>query len=96
MSVKIKKSPLNLSERTIIELRYRDRCNMRDITKELDRNVSTISREIDGKPNREIGKYIADIAPRKALKRIENKGNISKIDKYKELKEYVIKNLKIN
>ncbi len=87
MSEKIKNSPLNLGERTIIEVRYRDGCSMRDIAKELDRNASTISREIDGKLRRGIGKYIADIAHRKALKRISKRGNISKIDRYKELKE---------
>ncbi len=59
---------------------------MRNIAKELDRNVSTISREIDGKPSRGVGKYIANVAYIKALERISNRGNISKIDKYIELK----------
>ena len=95
MSVTIKKSPLNLRERTIIEVRYRDGCSMRTIAKELNRNPGTISREIDGKPPRGIGKYIADVSRRKALARIANRGNISKIDKYEELKEYVIKRLKL-
>ena len=95
MSGKKKKPPLDLRERTIIEVRYRDGNSMRNIAKELDRNVSTISREIDGKPPRGIGKYIADVSHRKVLERISNRGNISKIDKYTELKEYVIKNLKL-
>ena len=56
MSVSKKKSPLNLRERTIIEVRYGDDCSLRTIAKELNRNVSTISREINGKPNRRIGK----------------------------------------
>ena len=95
MSVKNKKSPLNLGERTIIEVRYRDGCSMRDIAKELNRNPSTISREIDGKPPRGVGKYIADVAHRKALKRIEKRGNNSRIDKYPELKEYIIEKLEL-
>jgi len=95
MSVAIKKSPLSLRERTIIEVRYRDGCSMRDIAKELDRNPSTISREINGKPPRGIGKYIADVAHRKALTRIAKRGNISKIDKCEKLKKYVIEKLKL-
>lgn len=90
---KKKKSPLNLSERTVIEVRYRDGVSMRDIAKELDRNASSISREIDGKPPNGVCKYIADVAHRKALKRIKKRGNISKIDKHPELREYVIEKL---
>ena len=95
MSVKTKKSPLNLGERTIIQERYRYGYSMRDIAKELDRNVSTIIREINGKPRKGIGKYIAYLAHRQALERIKKRGNISKIDKYLELKEYIIKKLKL-
>ena len=95
MSVVTKKSPLNLRERTIIEVRYRDGCSMRDMARELDRNPGTISREINGKLPRGIGKYIADVAHRRALIRIANRGNISKIDKHEELKEYVVEKLKI-
>ena len=93
--IKKNKSPLTLYERTIIEVRYRDGYSMRDIAKELDRNVSTISREIDGKPPNGIGKYIADVAHRKALKRIENRGNISKVKKKRKLKEYIVRKLKL-
>lgn len=95
MSVKIKKSPLNLGERTIIEVRYRDGCSVRAIAKELDRHPSTISREINGKSRRGRNKYIADVAHRKALKRIKKRGNNSKIDKYSELKEYIIEKLEL-
>ncbi len=96
MSKKRKKLPLDLRERTIIEVRYKDGTSMINISKELDRNVSTISREIDGKPSRGVGKYIADVAHRKALERISSRGNISQIDKYIKLKEYVTKNLKLS
>lgn len=92
---KKKNSPLNLSERTVIEVRYRDGCSMRNIAKELDRNPGTISREIDGRPPRGKGKYIADIAHRKALERIKKRGNVSKIEKNKKLRNYVKKKLKL-
>jgi len=95
MSVKIKKSPLNLGERTIIQERYRYGHTMKSIADELDRNVSTISREIDGKPPNGVGKYIADVAHRKALKRIKNRGNTSRLNKYPELKKYTLRKLKL-
>jgi IS30 family transposase len=68
---------------------------MRKIAEELDRNVSSVSREIDGRPRRGIGKYIADVAHRKALKRIEKRGNISKTESNEDLKDYVVAKLKI-
>ncbi len=97
MSKRKKSSPLTLRERTIIEIRYRNSCSLRNIAKELklNRNASSISREIDGKPHRGVGKYIADISHRKALQRIEKRGNVSKMKKSLELKNYVIENLKI-
>jgi len=95
MSVKIKKSPLTLSDRIVIEIRYRDGCSMRDIAKELNKNPGTISREIDSKPPRGVGKYIAYVAHRKALERIKKRGNLSKIDKYPKLKKYVLSKLKL-
>jgi len=95
MSESKKNSPLTLYERTIIEVRYRDGNSMRSIAKELNRNPSTISREIKGKPNRGMGKYIADVSHRKALVRIENRGNVFKIDKKEELKKYVVDKLKL-
>lgn len=92
---KKKSSPLNLSERTVIEIRYRDGCSMRNIAKELSRNPGTISREIDGKPRRGVGKYIADVSHRRALERIANRGNNYKLNKNEHLKEYVISKMKL-
>jgi IS30 family transposase len=92
---KKKNSPLTLRERTIIEVRYRDGNSIRSIAEEIDRNPSTISREIAGKPFRGIGKYIADVSHRKALKRIAKRGNKYKLDKNEHLKEYVIKKMKL-
>ncbi len=54
MSVKIKKSPLTLDDRIVIEIRYRYGYSEQDIAKELNRNPSTIYREIDGKLAQEL------------------------------------------
>ncbi len=60
--MKKKKShkPLTLSERITIELRYRYGESMSNTAKEIGRNKSSISREIDGKPRTGVGKYNAD------------------------------------
>lgn len=92
---KKKNSPLTLRERTIIEVRYRDGNSIRNIAKEIEKNPSTVSREIDGKPPRGIGKYIADVSHRKALERIAKRGNRSKLDKNENLKEYIINKMKL-
>lgn len=92
---KKKNSPLTLRERTIIEVRYRDGNSIRSIAKEIDKNPSTVSREIDGKPPRGVGKYIADVSHRKALQRIAKRGNKYKLDKNENLKEYVISKMKL-
>ena len=73
--MKKKNSPLNLIERIEIEIKYRDGYSLRDIAKELKRNVSTIFREIAGKNRRGVKKYRADVSHGKALKRIKNRGN---------------------
>lgn len=95
MSKEKNNSPLTLRERTIIEVRYRYGDSMTAIAEELNRNKSTISREIGGKPARGVGKYDADIAHRNALRRIEKRGNISKLEKNPELKKYVEEKLKL-
>jgi IS30 family transposase len=66
----MKKLLLNLGGRTIIQERCRYEYAMKSIADELDRNVSTISREIDSKPPNGVGKYIADVARRRDLKKI--------------------------
>ena len=95
MSKEKQNSPLTLRERTIIEVKYRYGGTMTEIAKELARNKSTISREIDGRPAKGVEKYQADIAHRKALKRIEKRGNTSKLDKNPELKKYVREKLRL-
>jgi transposase, IS30 family len=90
-----RQSPLTLRERTIIEVRYRDGKSITGIAKELNRNKSSISREVAGATRRGHNKYNADVAHRKALNRIEKRGNISNIDKHKQLKAYVVTKLKL-
>jgi IS30 family transposase len=87
--------PLSLRERSIIEVRWcRDSKSITDIAKELKRHKSSISREIGGKPRKGIGKYNADVAHRKALDRISNRGNRPKTAKNKRLKSYIETKLK--
>ena len=42
-----------------------------------------------GKPRRGVGKYRADVSHRKALARIEKRGNIPKTNKYPALSAYI-------
>jgi IS30 family transposase len=81
-----KKGNLTLRERIDIERKYRYGESITNIAKSLGRNKSTISREINGKPP---NVYRADVSHRKALKRISNRGNKSKLKKNDELLEYV-------
>ncbi len=89
------RKPLTLRERIDIESRYRYGMSITNIGKELKRNKSTISREINSKPRRGVGKYSADIAHKEALGRIAKRGNVSMLERNKELREYVVEKLKI-
>lgn len=62
---------------------------MSEIAQELERNKSSISREIGGRPRRGLGKYNADIAHQKALVRISKRGNMAKTTKNQRLKKYI-------
>jgi IS30 family transposase len=87
--------PFSLRERSIIEVRWgRDSKSVTDIAKELKRNKSSISREIDGKPRKGVGKYNAEVAHRKALERISHRGNVPKTAKNERLKSYIEDKLK--
>lgn len=89
-------SPLSLKERGVIEARWcRDGRSMGAISRELGRNKSSISREIDGKPRKGVGKYDADVAHGKALLRIAERGNVSKTTQHKMLREYIEDRLKL-
>jgi transposase, IS30 family len=87
--------PLTLRERACIELRYRDGNSLTDIAKELGRDKGTVSREIDGRPRKGIGKYNADVAHEKALARIKKRGNTSLLNRHVPLRTYVVSKLKL-
>lgn len=92
---KVSRKPLNLRERIDIERKYRYGESITCIAKYLNRNKSTIHREIDGKPGTGCGKYQADIAHRKALERIAKRGNKHVLDHNEKLYEYVVAKLKL-
>ena len=83
-------SPFSLRERSIIEVRWcRDGKTVTEIAKELGRNKSSVSRELEGKPRKGRGKYDADHAHRKALDRIGNRGNVPKVTVNLQLCSYI-------
>jgi transposase, IS30 family len=89
-------SPLTLRERSIIEIRWcRDGKTTTSIAAELGRHKSSISREIDGRPRRGIGKYNADVAHRNARGRIRNRGNTPKTTRSAGLKAYIEEKLEL-
>lgn len=96
-NTKAKKSrkPLTLRERIDIESMYRYGASLGDIAGRLGRNKSTISREIGEKPRKGMGKYDADIAHRKAMDRIKNRGNTPILNSNEALLKYVIEKLKL-
>ena len=60
---------LKESERVVIEILLEERKSIRDISKRLNRNIGTISREIKRNKNQNSGQYLASKANRKAVKR---------------------------
>lgn len=85
----------SLDDRIRIEIRYRDGYSMREIADYLGngRNASSICREIGGKPNKGLGKYIAYVSHEKALdKRFGKKTVRLKNDL---VRNYVIEKMKL-
>ena len=88
--------PLSLKERGVIEARWRrDGKTITAIANELERNKSSISRELHGKPRTGVGKYDADVAHRKALDRIATRGNRAKTIKNSGLLIYIEEKMKL-
>lgn len=88
-------SRISYKERVIIENRHCvDKKTISDIAKELNRPVSSVIREIGGKPRIGRGKYSADIAQAKAEKNRENQGRKTKFN-YEPLCSYVAEKLKL-
>lgn len=64
-------SQLTLEDRVKVEIKYREGLSLRDIAKYLGkgRTAGSISREIDGRPRKGVGKYQAHVSHAKALER---------------------------
>ena len=86
---------ISYKERVIIENRYCiDKKSVSDIARELGRDKSAISREIEGRPRIGRRRYTADKAQAKAERKKSNQGRKSKFA-YKPLKDYVVEKLKL-
>lgn len=85
----------SLNERIKIEIRYRDGWSLRKIATELGggRSAGAVSRELDGKPRKGIGKYQAHIAHEQALHKRRGK----KLFRLKNelIREYVKEKMKL-
>ena len=90
------KKILTLADRIEIEHEYRNNVSITKIAEKINKDRSTVYREINGKPREGRNRYRAHIAHKEALERISNRGNIRKIDKNKKLEEYIIEKLKLN
>jgi len=88
-------TPLTLRDRIDIEQKYMYGANITDIARYINRNKSTVSREVKGKDRRGKNRYRADIAHAKALERISKRGNIPILNKSKKLLDYVMEKLKL-
>lgn len=89
------RKPFTLRERIDIEQAYRYGKSITDIAKQLGRNKSSMSREINGKPRTGRGKYDADVAHKKACARIKKRGNTFMLDTNEPLRIYVVEKLKL-
>jgi len=89
-------SRVTYKERVLIENRYCvDFKSKKAIARELKRPLSTISREIAGRPLRGSGRYNADVAQRVADEKRGNQGRNGKLEHHDTLKDYVVEKLKI-
>ena len=91
---KKRRTPLTLRERIDIEQKYMYGASITEIAQYINRNKSTVLRELKGKDRTGVNKYRADVAHVKALNRISQRGNTKKLDKNKELLSYVKEKLK--
>lgn len=88
-------TPLTLRDRIDIEQKYMYSVSITDIAQYLNRNKSTVSREVKGKDRTGKNKYRADVSHRKALERISQRGNVAILNKNKRLNDYVIDKIKL-
>jgi len=86
---------LTIQDRDLIEIRYCiDKRKLSEIAKELGRPLSTVLREIAGKPRVGRGKYSAKVAQEQALKAATNQGRKRKLDTNQALLTLVVEKLK--
>lgn len=91
-----KKKKINLEERIKIEINYCVKfISLREIARILDRDVSSISREIGDKTRGSNNRYQAHIAHAKSLER-RKKRKKKELLKCVYIREYVVKHLKMN
>jgi len=88
-------TPLTLRDRIDIEQKYMYGVSITNIARYINRNKSTISREVKGKDRTGKNKYRADIAHAKALERISQRGNVAILNKNKKLNDYVVDKIKL-
>lgn len=78
----------------IYEMRFWEKRSIREIAKELDRNPSSISRELRRNGGKERKKYSPRLANERAMKKRSSRGREGRL-KSPELREYVVKQLKL-
>ncbi len=91
--MRTKLNRLTLSERVVIETLLDQKKNLTYIANQLDRNVSSISREVKKWVVRPTDKYNAELAQFCAKEEYLNKRNLDKINTYFKLKVFVYKGL---
>jgi len=89
------RTPLTLRDRIDIERKYMYGTSITDIARYINRNKSTVSREVKNKDRTGRNKYRADVAQTKALERISKRGNITILSKNQKLCNYIIEKLKL-
>jgi IS30 family transposase len=90
------RTPLTLRDRIDIEEKYKYGVSITDIARYINRDKSTVSREVKGKDRTGKNRYRADVAHAKALDRIAKRGNTSILSKNKKLRNYVIEKMKLD
>lgn len=91
--MRTKLNRLTLSERVVIETLLAQNKNITYIANQLDRNVSSISREVKKWVKRPTDKYNAELAQFCAKENYLNKRNLDKINTHFRLKVFVYKGL---
>ena len=86
---------LGQEDRNQIFLLLTDGKNQKEIANIIDRDKSTISRELERNIHQKFNIYLPDTATRKAEKRKEKGRKQRYLDKYPELKQYMLDKLKL-